>query len=61
MYEPWNALDAPRFTGPRTYSRLPHVKDLDGVDAAVFGMPWDGGASLRTRGGPLRIGHDPDL
>jgi agmatinase len=48
MYEPWNALDAPRFTGPRTYARLPYVKDLDGVQAAVYGMPWDGGASFRS-------------
>jgi agmatinase len=48
VYEPWDALTAPRFTGPRTYARLPHVKDLDGVDAAVFGMPWDGGASFRS-------------
>jgi agmatinase len=57
MYEPWDALTAPRFTGPRTYARLPHVKDLDGVDAAVFGMPWDGGASFRsgTRFGPEGI------
>jgi agmatinase len=57
MYEPWDALQAPRFTGPRTYARLPFVKDLQGVDAAVFGMPWDGGASFRpgTRFGPEAI------
>lgn len=48
MHEPWDALTAPRFTGPRTYARLPHVKDLEGVDAAVFGIPWDGGASFRA-------------
>ena len=48
MYEPWDAFEAPRFTGPRTYARLPHVKDLDGVEAAVFGMPWDGGTSFRA-------------
>jgi agmatinase len=48
MYEPWDAFEAPRFTGPRTYARLPYVRDLDGVDAAVFGMPWDGGASFRS-------------
>lgn len=48
MYEPWDAFEAPRFTGPRTYARLPYVKDLDGVDAAVFGMPWDGGTSFRS-------------
>ena len=67
MYEPWNALDAPRFTGPRTYARLPYIKDLAGVDAAVFGMPWDGGdvvslgRALRPRGGPLGLGNDPHL
>jgi len=57
MYEPWDALTAPRYTGPRTYARLPHVKHLEGVDAAVFGMPWDGGASFRsgTRFGPEAI------
>ncbi|HTS72589.1 MAG TPA: agmatinase [Gaiellaceae bacterium] len=57
MYEPWNALDAPRFTGPRTFARLPWVKDLDGVDAAVYGLPWDGGTSFRpgARFGPEAI------
>jgi agmatinase len=57
MYEPWNALDAPRFTGPRTYARLPYIKDLAGVDAAVYGMPWDGGASFRSgaRFGPEAV------
>jgi agmatinase len=57
MYEPWDALQAPRFTGPRTYARLPYVKELEGVDAALFGMPWDGGASFRsgTRFGPEAI------
>jgi agmatinase len=48
VYEPWDALKAPRFTGPRTYARLPYVKELDGVDAAVLGIPWDGGASFRS-------------
>ena len=54
MYEPWDALKAPRFTGPRTYARLPYVQDLEGVHAAVFGIPWDGGASFRggARFGP---------
>jgi agmatinase len=57
MYEPWDALEAPRFTGPRTYARLPYVKTLDGVEAAVFGMPWDGGTSFRSgaRFGPEAI------
>jgi len=57
MYEPWDALQAPRFTGPRTYARLPYVKDLNGVEVAVFGMPWDGGTSFRSgaRFGPEAI------
>src|SRR5438552_7080577 len=57
MYEPWNALEAPRFTGPRTYARLPYIKSLDAVECAVFGMPWDGGASFRSgaRFGPEAI------
>ncbi len=57
MHEPPDALLAPRFTGPRTYARLPHVKELIGVDCAVFGMPWDGGASFRpgARFGPEAI------
>jgi len=57
VYEPWNALEAPRFTGPRTFARLPVVRELDGVDAAVYGMPWDGGTSFRSgaRFGPEAI------
>lgn len=57
MYEPWDALEAPRFTGPRTYARLPHVKTLGDVEAAVFGMPWDGGTSFRSgaRFGPEAV------
>lgn len=57
MYEPWNALQAPRFTGPRTFARLPHVTSLQGVEAAVYGMPWDGGTSFRSgaRFGPEAI------
>lgn len=57
LYEPPDALQAPRFTGPRTYARLPHRQTLESVDCAVYGMPWDGGASFRpgTRFGPEGI------
>lgn len=57
MHEPPDALLAPRFTGPRTYARLPYVQQLSGVQCAVFGMPWDGGASFRpgARFGPEAI------
>lgn len=57
MYEPPDASKAPRFTGPRTFARLPHITDLDGVDAAVYGMPWDGSTSFRSgaRAGPEAV------
>lgn len=57
MYEPADALASPRFTGPRTFARLPIVDDLAGVDCAVFGIPWDGGVSFRpgARFGPEAI------
>ncbi len=57
MYEPWDALEAPRFTGPRTYARLPYVKTFEDVEALVFGMPWDGGTSFRSgaRFGPEAV------
>jgi agmatinase len=57
MYEPWDALEAPRFTGPRTYARLPYVKTFADVEAVVFGMPWDGGTSFRSgaRFGPEAV------
>ncbi|HWH12859.1 MAG TPA: agmatinase [Solirubrobacteraceae bacterium] len=57
MREPWDALESPRFTGPRTYGRLPQTTDLAGVDAAVYGMPWDGSTSFRSgaRFGPEAV------
>lgn len=57
MHEPTDALAAPRFTGPRTFARLPHIPEIDGADAAIHGMPWDGGTSFRSgsRFGPEAI------
>jgi agmatinase len=57
IYQPPDALAAPRFTGPRTFARLPHITTLESVDCAVFGMPWDGGTSFRSgaRFGPEAI------
>jgi len=48
---------SPRFTGPRTFARLPHTDALDGVDCAIHGIPWDGGTSFRSgaRFGPEGI------
>ena len=57
MHEPWDAFQAPRFTGPRTFARLPHVTSLDDAHAAVFGMPSDVGTTFRsgTRFGPEAV------
>jgi len=47
----------PRFAGIRTYMRAPHVTELDGVDALVYGIPFDTATSYRTgpRFGPEAI------
>ena len=57
MYQPPDALQAPRFTGPRTFARLPYTQDLDAAQVAIFGMPWDGGTSFRpgARFGPEAV------
>jgi agmatinase len=47
----------PRFAGIRTYMRAPHVTELSGVDAVVYGIPFDTATSFRTgpRFGPEAI------
>jgi agmatinase len=57
VHQPPDASQSPRFTGPRTFGRLPHTTELDGVDAAVYGMPWDGSTSFRSgaRFGPEAV------
>ena len=56
-YVPADAFRSPRFTGIRTYMRLPHVTDLDGVDVAVLGLAFDTATSFRAgaRFGPEAI------
>jgi agmatinase len=56
-YRPLDAQVIPRFAGVRTFMRAPHVTELEGVDAAVFGIPFDTATSYRTgaRFGPEAI------
>ena len=56
-YRPLDAQVIPRFAGVRTFMRAPHVTDLTGVDAAVYGIPFDTATSYRTgsRFGPEAI------
>jgi len=53
-----NPGGAPRYTGIRTFARLPHVElPREGVDAAVLGVPFDTATSFRpgARFGPEAV------
>jgi agmatinase len=54
---PLDAQILPRFSGVRTFARLPHSTDVDGVDVAVAGIPFDTATSFRpgARFGPEAI------
>ncbi|HYP47274.1 MAG TPA: agmatinase [Thermoleophilaceae bacterium] len=56
-YGPADATRAPRYTGLRTFARCPHVRDVEGVDVAVVGVPFDTATSFRSgaRFGPEGI------
>jgi agmatinase len=57
-FEPPDATVAPRYTGVRTFARLPYVAlPRDDVDAAVIGVPFDTATSFRSgaRFGPEAI------
>ena len=56
-HRPLDARVMPRFSGVRTFARLPHVTDLAGVDAAVVGIPFDTATTFRpgARFGPEAI------
>jgi agmatinase len=47
----------PRFSGVRTFMRLPNVQDLENADVAIVGAPFDTGATFRAgaRYGPEGI------
>ncbi|HKU57859.1 MAG TPA: agmatinase [Gaiellaceae bacterium] len=56
-HRPLDARLIPRFAGIRTFMRAPHTTVLAGVDAAVYGIPFDTATSFRTgtRYGPEGI------
>jgi agmatinase len=47
----------PRFAGPPTFAQLPRIDEVDSVDIAVVGIPFDAGVSYRpgARFGPAHI------
>lgn len=57
-FSPPDASLSPRYTGLRTFARLPHVPlPHDGVDVGVLGVPFDTATSYRTgtRFGPEAV------
>ena len=56
-YRPVDAMVYPRFSGIRTFMRLPQITDLTDVDFAIVGVPFDTGGTYRVgaRFGPEGI------
>ena len=61
FFRPVSGTELPRYAGPATFFRLPHVPPdhprRAEVDVAILGMPWDGGTSNRpgARHGPRAV------
>ncbi len=47
-FQPLLGRKFPRFAGLKTFFRLPHVSCAEEFDVAIFGVPFDGGATYRT-------------
>ncbi len=56
-FKPVDPIKSPRFSGIKSFMRLPHTTTLENVDFAIIGVPSDAGASFRTgqRDGPAAI------
>ena len=56
-YGPADSSKTPRFTGVRTFMRLPFVETLEDVDVAIIGVPTDDAVSFKSgaRFGPEAI------
>ncbi len=46
-FEPLSGREFPRFSGIKTFFRLPHVDVHSDYDVALVGVPYDGGVSYR--------------
>jgi len=57
IMSPVNSLKSPRFSGIKTFMRLPYSEDVSGADFAVIGVPFDTGSTYRigARFGPQAI------
>ena len=52
-----NPMNQPRYCGIPTFMRTPHVTDLNNLDIALVGVPYDGAVEARSgaRQGPRQI------
>jgi guanidinopropionase len=61
--QPIDAAVVPRFAGIATFMRLPAVVSPNGLDIALYGIPWDGGTTNRAgaRHGPREVRNQSSL
>ena len=61
--KPISSMTTPRFADISTFFRLPIIKDLQNLDYAICGVPWDGGTTNRpgARHGPREIRNASSL
>lgn len=62
-YKPLSGREFPRFSGIKTFFRLPFVEATADFDVALFGIPYDGGVSYRpgARFAPSRVRENSSL
>lgn len=62
-FQPVDAALVPRFAGIATFMRLPAVPTAEGLDVALYGIPWDGGTTNRAgaRHGPREVRSQSSL
>ena len=62
-HQPVDAALVPRFAGIASFMRLPVVATPEGLDIALYGIPWDGGTTNRTgaRHGPREVRNQSSL
>lgn len=58
-----DAAVVPRFAGIPSFMRLPILNSAEGLDIAMFGVPWDGGTTNRAgaRHGPREVRSQSSL
>ena len=61
--KPISSMTTPRFADVATFFRLPIIKELNKLDYAICGVPWDGGTTNRpgARHGPREVRNASSL